>query len=134
MLKKLAITDLLATIQKQIEKNTNYPCIDNPINQKSPFYYMELINKQEANTKTMWCEKFSVVIHVISEPFTGNTQNYDMISALEEAMTEELSLPEPYTVISQVETGINARQTDETGEKHSVILFEITVCYGYRIK
>lgn len=134
MLKKLNIVDLISAIQNQIERNTNYKCVDNPVNEPSPFYYIELANKEEANTKTMYCEKFSVLVHIISEPYKGNTQNYDMITQLEEAMTEELLLPEPYTVITQTESGVNARQTDETGEKHTVILFEIKVCYDYKIK
>jgi len=134
MLKKLSIVDLISAMQNQIEENTGYKCVDSPVNEPSPFYYIEFVNKEEANTKTMWCEKFSVLVHVISEPNTGNTQNYDMITNLEEAMTEELQLPEPYTVITQVEAGVNARQTDETGEKHTVILFELKVCYGYNIK
>lgn len=134
MLKKLSIVDLISAMQNQIEMNTDYKCVDNPVNEPSPFYYIELANKEEANTKTMYCEKFSVLVHIISEPYKGNTQNYDMITQLEEAMTEELLLPEPYTVIAQTESGVNARQTDETGEKHTVILFEIKVCYDYKIK
>ena len=134
MLKKLSIVDLISAMQIQIEKNTGFRCVDTPVNELSPFYYIEFANKSEANTKTMWCEKFSVLVHIISEPNTGNTQNYDMITQLEEAMTEQLSLPEPYTVITQTETGVNARQTDETGEKHTVILFEVKVCYGFKIK
>jgi dihydroxyacetone kinase-like predicted kinase len=51
----------------------------------------------------------------------------------EEAMTEEILLPEPYTVITQAEAGVNARQTDETGEKHTVILFEIFLVFVPRI-
>lgn len=134
MLKKLSITDLISSIQSQIEKNTSYKCVDTPINEESPFYYVEFINKAEANTKTMFAEKFSVVVHIISQPFTGNTQNYDMITQLEEAMTDDIELPSFFTVISQTETGVNARQTDETGEKHTVILFDIKVCYGFKIK
>lgn len=134
MLKKLSIVDLISAMQNQFERNTDYKCVDNPVNEPSPFYYIELANKEEANTKTMYCEKFSVLVHIISEPYKGNTQNYDMITQLEEAMTEELLLPEPYTVITQTESGVNARQKDETGEKHTVILFEIKVCYDYKIK
>lgn len=134
MLKKLSIVDLISAMQNQIEKNTDYKCVDTPVNEPSPFYYIELANKIEENTKTMYCEKFSILVHIISQPNTGNTQNYDMITQLEEAMTEEILLPEPYTVITQAEAGVNARQTDETGEKHTVILFEIKVCYGFKIK
>ena len=134
MLKKLSITELVATMREQIEANTAYKCVDTPVNEPSPFYFIEFINKEQSNTKTMWCETFSIVVHVISEPDTGNTQNYDMITALEEAMTEELTLPEDFEIITQTETCVNARQTDETGEKHTVILFEIKVCYGYKTK
>ncbi len=134
MLKKLSITELIAIMREQIEAKTGYSCVDNPVNEPSPFYFIEFINKVQSNTKTMWCETFHVLIHVISEPDTGNTQNYDMITALEEAMTEELQLPDGFTLISQMEAGVNARQTDETGENHTVILYEIKVCYGYKIK
>ena len=48
-----------------------------------------------------------------------------MITALEEVMTEDIELPDGYTVITQTETGVNNVQTDESGEKHAVLLFEL---------
>lgn len=134
MLKKLSVVDLISAIQKKIEDKTGLRCYDDANNKPSPFYLVEFINKRDASSKTMFCEVFSVFIHAISAPNVGNVDNYKMITALEEALTEDIELPDDYSVITQTETGVNSRQVDETGEKHSVLLFEFKICYGYKVK
>lgn len=134
MLKKLSVVDLIAAIQKKVEDKTGLRCYDDANNKPSPFYLVEFVNKRDESSKTMFCEVFSVFIHAISAPNVGNVENYKMITVLEEALTEDIELPEEYTVITQTETGVNSRQVDETGEKHSVLLFEFKICYGYKVK
>lgn len=134
MLKKLSIVELISAIQKKVEDKTGLRCYDDANNKPSPFYLVEFVNKRDVSSKTMFCEVFSVFIHAISAQNVGNVDNYQMITLLEEALTEDIELPDDYTVITQTETGVNSRQVDETREKHSILLFEFKICYGYKVK
>ena len=134
MLKKLSIVDLISAIQKKVEEKTGLRCYDDANNKPSPFYLVEFVNKRDASSKTMFCDIFSVFLHAIASPNVGSVEIYKMITTLEEAMTEDIELPDGYTVITQTETGVNNVQTDESGEKHAVLLFEFKICYGYKIK
>lgn len=134
MLKKLSIVELIGAIQSKVVAKTGLPCYDDANNVSSPFYMAEFVGKADASSKTMYCENYSVLLHIVSSPNTGNTENYSMITNLEEALTEDIELPDDYTVIAQTETGVNARQIDETGERHTTILYEFKICYGYKTK
>ena len=82
----------------------------------------------------MWRDIFTVWIHVIAEPGNSSVQLYEMIQGLDEAMTEDITLPEEYELIMQTNNGIQTIKKDETGEKHAVVTFEFMVCYGFRCK
>ena len=53
---------------------------------------------------------------------------------LEEALTEDITLPDPYQLVLQTNSGINQIMTDETGEKHAVLSFEFMIAYGFKCK
>ena len=57
-----------------------------------------------------------------------------MIQKLEEALTEDIVLSDPYQLVMQTDTGVQTIKTDETGEKHAVVAFEFMICYGFRCK
>ena len=59
---------------------------------------------------------------------------YNLIQKLEEALTEDISLPEPYQLVMQTNNGIQTIKTDETGEKHAVLAYEFMICYGFKCK
>ena len=86
------------------------------------------------NTKTMLKDKFSVWIHAIAEPGESSVMIYDMIQKLQEAMTEDIVLPEGFELILQMDGGVQTIKKDETKEKHAVLLYEFTVCYGFKCK
>lgn len=135
MLKKLETTELHRIIKDHIEARTNKRCYDKvPENAESPFYYMELVGKRADNTKTMWREVFSYAIHCIAKPEAGSVGIYEMIDALEESMTDNIVLPEPYWLVLQTNNGLQTLKQDETEEKHAVLIYEFTVCYGFKTK
>ena len=37
-------------------------------------------------------------------------------------------------MLLQSNAGLQNIQTDETNEKHAIVAYEFTVCYGYKIK
>lgn len=133
--KQMGLVDLISAIQKKVEERTELRCYDAvPINKPSPFYYAEVVGKRPAHSKTMWRDIFTVWIHAIAEPGDSSVQIYELIQNLEEALTENIELPEEYELIMQTNNGIQTIKTDETNEKHAVLAYEFMVCYGYKCK
>lgn len=135
MYKQLGIVDLISAIQSKVQDSTNMACYDAvPGNTPSPFYFAEVVGKRPAHSKTMWRDVFTVWIHAIAEPGDSSVQIYEMVQNLEEALTEDISLPEEFELIMQTDNGIQMIKTDETGEKHAVLAYEFKVCYGFKCK
>ena len=133
--KQMGLADLISAIQKKVEERTGLRCYDVvPLNKPSPFYYAEVVGKRPAHSKTMWRDIFTVWIHAIAEPGESSVQIYELIQNLEEALTEDIELPEEYELIMQTNNGIQTIKTDETNEKHAVLAYEFMVCYGYKCK
>ena len=133
--KQMGLADLISAIQKKVEERTGLRCYDVvPLNKPSPFYYAEVVGKRPAHSKTMWRDIFTVWIHAIAEPGESSVQIYELIQNLEEALTEDIDLPEEYQLIMQTNNGIQTIKTDETKEKHAVLAYEFMVCYGYKCK
>lgn len=135
MLRRMNITDLMAAIQKQIKEGTGLPCYDSvPLNAESPFYFMSYAGSQPADTKTMFVERHTVDVHIIADVSPSSVPVFRYIQALEEAMTEDVTIPCPYKLVRQSSGGVRAIQNDETGEKHAVMSFTFLISYGYKTK
>lgn len=134
---QLGILDLIKAIQEKVEAKTEYRCYDAvPPNAASPFYYAEATSKQPANSKTMWRDVYNVNIHCIAAP-TDNSSSvgiYALIQALQEALTEDIELPECFRLIMQVDQGLQTIFEEETKEKHAVVTYSFMVCYGFMMK
>lgn len=134
MLKKLGLVDLHASLKETIEKNTGVKAYDKvPEDALAPFYFIEIVDKRPENTKVMWCEVFTIWIHAIAEEQNSRIPIYEMIENLEEALTEQLVLPD-VEILRQTETGMQSLQEDETNEMHAIIAYEIKVAYGFKTK
>lgn len=135
MLKKLGMVQFHKAVKDLIEKNTGKPCYDEvPDNAPAPFYFMEIIQKVQNNSKTMWKETISTWIHVIASPSKRSVEIYELIESLEEALTEEIVLPPAFELLNQVSAGTQVIKTDPSGEKHAILQYDFTVCYGYKTK
>lgn len=135
MYKQLGLVDLIHGIQAKVEEKTGVKCYDAvPRNAPSPFYFAEVIGKRPAHTKTMYRDVYTVWIHAVAQPGDSSVQIYEMIQQLEETLTEDISLPEGFELILQTSNGVQTIKTDETNEKHAVLSFEFTVCYGFKCK
>ena len=135
MYKQIGFVDLIKSIQSVVKKNTGLECYDHvDLNAKSPFYYAEAVGKRPSHSKTMYRDIFTVWIHCIADESTSSVPVYNMIQELEEALTEDIVLPDPYQLVMQTNTGVQTIKTDETGEKHAVVAFEFMICYGFRCK
>ena len=132
---RLNFTKLLAAIQSKIQKKTGLKCYDAvPKNAKSPFYFAEIIQTLPANSKTMYRDNFTVYIHAIAKENDSSVGIYDLIDGLQEALTEDISLPEPFELVMQTDNGVQTIKTDESQEKHAILSYTFTVCYGFKCK
>lgn len=135
MYKQLGFTELTSAIQKAVETNTSLKCYDDiPIKALSPFYHVAIVGKRPNNSKTMYRDVFVVWLHAIAEPSDSSVPIYKLINNLEEALTEDIVLPDGYDLILQTNNGLQTIKTDETNEKHAVFEYEFTVCYGFKSK
>lgn len=133
--KKLSPIDMIASIQSKIEDKTELRCYDHvPMNAESPFYFAEITRILPSNTKTMFRDNYTVLIHCIAEKSDSSVGVYNLIQNLQEALSEDISLPEPYILIMQTDGGVQTIKTDETGEKHAVVTYDFMVCYGFNCK
>ena len=132
---KLSPVTLIAAVQDKIERLTDLRCYDHvPMNEESPLYFAEIIRIQPANSKTMFRDVYSVAIHCIAEESPSSVGVYNLIENLQSALSEEITLPEPFTLVMQTDNGVQTIKTDETGEKHAIVNFDFMVCYGFICK
>lgn len=135
MLKKLSFIYLLKAVITAVQNGTGLRCYDYVIKgTKSPFYFAEIVGLKPDNTKTMFIDVFTVYIHAIAEESPSSIGVYNMIQALEESFTKDITLPEGFTMFLQSSQGLKRILTDETGEKHAIMAYEFKVCYGLKIK
>ena len=129
------ITDLMKAVQTQIKNGTGLPCYDSvPENAASPFYFMTYAGSQPADTKTMYVDRHTVDIHIIADVSPSSVPVFRYIQALEQAMTEDISIPREYKLVRQSSGGVRTIQDDESGEKHAVMSFTFLISYGYKTK
>lgn len=132
---KLSPVTLIAAVQEKVEALTGLRCYDHvPLNETSPLYFAEIIRIQPANSKTMFRDVYSVAIHCIAEESPSSVGVYNLIENLQSALSEDISLPEPFTLVMQTDNGVQTIKTDESGEKHAIVNFDFMVSYGFMCK
>lgn len=131
---KLSPVTLIAAVQEKVEALTGLRCYDHvPLNE-SPLYFAEIIRIQPANSKTMFRDVYSVAIHCIAEESPSSVGVYNLIENLQSALSEDITLPEPFELVMQTDNGVQTIKTDESGEKHAIVNFDFMVSYGFICK
>lgn len=132
---KLSPVTLIAAVQDKVEALTGLRCYDHvPLNEASPLYFAEITRIRPANSKTMYRDVYSSAIHCIAEESPSSVGVYNLIENLQSALSEDISLPEPFTLVMQTDNGVQTIKTDESGEKHAIVNFDFMVCYGFMCK
>lgn len=132
---KLSPVTLIAAVQDKVEALTGLRCYDHvPLNEASPLYFAEITRIQPANSKTMYRDVYSVAIHCIAEESPSSVGVYNLIENLQSALSEDIILPEPFTLVMQTDNGVQTIKTDESGEKHAIVNFDFMVSYGFMCK
>lgn len=135
MLKQFPTVELIKAIQTRIKAGTGRKCLDAVRkNEKSPFIYAEFKQSRPANSKTMFMTDYTVYIHAISEPTDSSVPILKYIGEIEEAMTQDIEIPEPYSLVMQTYSGVMSNYTEETKEKHAVLSFTFRIAYGFKSK
>ena len=132
---KLSPVTLIAAVQDKVESLTDLRCYDHvPLNEASPLYFAEITRIQPANSKTMYRDVYSVAIHCIAEESPSSVGVYNLIENLQSALSEDITLPEPFELVMQTDNGVQTIKTDESGEKHAIVNFDFMVSYGFMCK
>lgn len=137
MIQQFSVINLLASVIKRVEKGTGKRCFDYvPVDQPSPFYFVEFLSSQPGDTKTMYITDYTVYIHAIAEPGNGNRGVLELLERLEEALTEDIEIyaPNRFQLVYQMNKGVIGVQTDETGEKHAISKWIFRIAYGWKAK
>ena len=135
MIRKISITTLMAAIIDLVERNTGKRCYDAvPPNAESPFYYLELVSVRPKNAKSMYVDSYDFQFHCIADVDYSSVKIHELIQGLEEALTEDIALDDPYNLIRTVDNGVSVIKTDETGEKHAVCPVSFEISYGFICK
>lgn len=137
MLKRLSILDMHIAIKKLIEEYSDLKLLDGVgVNEVSPFTYFDIVDMQPNNTKTMYVDKFTIHIHIISKAEKNNSSipHYENIQKIEEVFTKRMKLNEPFDLFRQANEGLISNYTEETGEKHAVLGYSFWVSYGFKVK
>ena len=135
-MQRLSIAMFLGALIEFIGGRTGTRCVIDPDGEKSPFYAVELVKSEPADTKTCYVDSYEVWVHCISAPTSpySSAPVLNMVTRLEEAMGGELELPEPFWLFAQDYGGLQTLKRDGTGEGHAVLSFDFRVCYGFRCK
>lgn len=135
MIRKISITTLMASIIDLVERNTGIRCYDAvPPNADSPFYYVELVSVKPKNAKSMYVDSYNFQFHCIADVDYSSVKIHELIQGLEEALTEDITLDDPYNLIRTVDNGVSVIKTDETGQKHAVLPVSYEISYGFICK
>lgn len=135
MLKQFPITELIKAIQTAVRSGTGRKCLDHvEPDETSPFYYVEFRQSTPGNSKTMFVQDYLVYIHVVTEECNSNVPLYRYIQELEEALTDDISIPDPYNLVMQTDNGVISIYREETDEMHGVVSFTFRISYGWKCK
>jgi cobyrinic acid a,c-diamide synthase len=134
MLQKISFISVLAAVINKVEANTGSRCYDAvPKNALMPYYHVEMLGTVPEKSKTMEKDRYQVVVHVYTEG-GGSVKVFNAIQKLEEALTDDIDLPDDYEVTLQVPTGVSQIIDEADGTKHAVIGYDFVVFSGYKMK
>lgn len=135
MLKKLSFVDLIGAIIRKVEENTGRRCYDKiDKDAEMPFYWIEFVGQIPEPSKTMWKERYQVFIHTFADGSNGSVPVYNAVTELQEALTQDIDLPEEYDLLLQTPTGLQRILDEEDGSKHGITGYDFVILYGFKTK
>lgn len=127
--------DIVAGVLIKLKENGIKAYDKVELNTEVPFCLVELVRTAAENTKTTYRDKYTVWIHAFADGSVGSIAILDLAQNIQEALTEDILIPDPFMLISQNITGMNSLfEEPETGEKHAIVEVELLISYGYALK
>lgn len=134
MIQVFPLVTLVGLVQKLIAKNTGLKCYDMiPLNAAVPYHFIDVQSVSPEDTKTMFVHEYLLSVHTITEG-GKHADMYKRLSTLAEALTEEIALPEGYTLIMQQNEGVTSIYTEQDGYLHAISPLRIRIAYGFKVK
>ena len=136
MFKQLNAAELILAVKNAVELGTGVNCYDVvPRNAPAPFYYIELTSYSPQNTKNCFITQYNVNVHTICTVNASHVKLLKMLADLEEALTDDIILPDGFQMYRQVSGGTaSIFEETEASEIHAVTAFQFYVSYGYKVK
>lgn len=136
MLQQLSIVDVVAGVMEVLKKNIpDVPIADSmPKKSVTPLVHVAFGGIEPADTKTMYRTKYQILLYGFADGSQGSVAIFNLIQQIQEAMTDEPTLPEGCELLGAVPKGVAAIQDQADGSKMCVLTYELTVSYGFKFK
>lgn len=135
MYKQLSLVDLVKAVKDRITDITGLTCYDAvPKNAQSPLCFVEVVGSSPMQSKTMQIDTVKLQIHCIAEKGESSIGIYELLGRVQEALAQDIELPEGFDVLMQKNLGIQTIYVDETKEKHAVAAYEFRICSALKCK
>lgn len=129
-MRRLSPVDLVGAVCRRIRDGTGLDCLTDPKDRRSPYYAVLLEGSRPGKSKAMRLDVFTLSVYCVSAHADTQGPVLGMVGDAEEAMERDIDLPCGFTVVKQVDTGVQSVGSVPTGEWSAVIGYEITVSYG----
>jgi|GEM_PF-2519218 len=129
MFKSISLAEMMNAIMANVETNTGIQCYNAiPAAPQEPYYYLEIIEKTPLYSKTIRRDSFVVRFHAMPINNQSMAPTYDMLHRLEEALGQEIELPEGFDLFLQQSNGIQKLEIEEFKETRTVAIYNFVVC------
>lgn len=146
-IQRISPPDFIAELMRHTKDLTGIDAWGDGANHEPEFFFLEMVGKEAADTKTFYQDRFVMNIHCIAEkqrPVSAaqmagsrmaNEAGLVMVGKIESAMANKVFFENPaFQMAQQEEIGYVAGSIDPSGEPHCVVQFAFVVRYGMKCK
>lgn len=127
--------EILAAVQNKVEVYTGLRCFDVvPKDAVAPYYQVVFAGQLPEDHTTMYKEMYTIHLHAVEEGASESEPNFELVQNVSKAMAEHIMLPEGYEILSQTPIGAQPPFDETNGTTRSIIGYNISVFYGYKMK
>ncbi|MCG4732711.1 DUF5072 domain-containing protein [Casaltella massiliensis] len=131
---RINLNDLISAVETQVKERTGVEC-SSQIRETAgePYYYIQVVKTQTTGSKTSYCETITVWIYAVC-PSNDQHEKNNMLNALNEALTEDIELPQPYILVMQKDSGRQQTDQKENDKREAMEAYDFVVSYGLKFK
>ena len=128
---------IIGAVMGEVASRTGVATFYDPDGKAAPFYSVEYLGGERADTKTQFRELIRLRFHCVARPRDPYSPAcaFGMAPRLKSALAEPFALPEGCGTLEDVRyAGVKAVNRDPSGEPHGVVDFDLVVGFGLRCK